>query len=377
LPVAGCAQVADLGQFENFTEDDASADAMDGTTGPDVARAEAAADHRVDDGAVDAADAVAEVGVGDDGPADVVSEQPVSDGGLDDGSDSGDGEAGPACVSACSTYGATATACTMGACTPTCASYFGDCNASSMPNPDDGCETYLDSLMSCTPSCSTPGVACGPTQVCNAGICGDAHGLVAWSVPLTANGQIQRYADRPLSPWSLTGAEMIVRMYAPGATGGDVAVYETDQTSQNGPGQVVSLSVLATGWTDIVLPPATSAMTFDPTMVKQVTFEIQANGNGPWANPTVVYVDSVRASNVAIDDTFDSDIGTMVTSTLLTVPGSNMSWVPAVPAPDGGDAGNVGDGGDSGNGAGDAGDAGSDGGGDASDVSIHDAGDAG
>ncbi len=64
--------------------------------------------------------------------------------------------------------------------------------------------------------------------------------------------------------------------------------------------------------------------------VKQVNIEVHAE-TGPWTNPTVVYVDSIRSSNLAVNDTFDASFGGMVKSSLLVVPGSTIDWAASLP----------------------------------------------
>jgi len=47
--------------------------------------------------------------------------------------------------------------------------------------------------------------------------------------------------------------------------------------------------------------------------------------------PVVVYVDGIRTSNGAIDDTFDHDVGSMAKSNLVVVSGASFAWTSAVP----------------------------------------------
>jgi len=42
-------------------------------------------------------------------------------------------------------------------------------------------------------------------------------------------------------------------------------------------------------------------------------------------------VDSVRSSDLTINDKFDASFAPMVTSTQQTVPGSTLTWLTAVP----------------------------------------------
>src|SRR6202000_1636656 len=134
---------------------------------------------------------------------------------------------------------------------------------------------------------------------------------------------------------------MFVRMYAPGATGGVVLVYLSDNSaaSNQGASAQVNLSSLASGWTDVEFANISDQPApFSAEQVKQVTIEVRAGTDTSWTNPTVVYVDSVRSSDVTIDDTFDTSYGKMVASTqpASTVTGSTLTWQDSVTPLDGG-----------------------------------------
>lgn len=342
--LAGCNAVANLSEFDSArvgpSDAAASSDADPSKThdaapteeasndaaGDVAATSEAGLDATIDDGAVSPEAGGEDATLADGGEADT---------GLTvDAGEDVEAEAG--CT--CSAYGVTSTTC-YGPCAPVCGAQFGDCNASSSPVPDDGCETYLDSLTSCKASCGGTAVACGATDVCNAGVCGAPQGLTVFTVPLSATGQIQRYADRPASPWNLAGKTIFVRLYAPLATGGVVIIYLSDNNSNQGPSATVNLSQLATGWTDIELanivdqPAVGQSGTFLAEQVKQVTMEVRSGSDTAWTNPTVVYVDSVWSSDVTIHDTFDTSIGNMVPSTQATVTGSTLTWQNSVSPP--------------------------------------------
>ncbi len=348
--LAGCNAVANLSEFDNAhvgsSDAAASRDVGAGSKldaeAVEAAQSDDAQEEAKEDSTLDAGpDATLKGDASSDAGG---SDATVAEAGAPDGAtqiDAGiDAETEAGCT--CSAYGATLTSC-YSPCAPTCAAYFGDCNASSSPNPDDGCETYLDSLTSCRASCGGTAAACDPTQVCNAGVCGEAHGLAVFTVPLSTVSTYQRYADKPLNPWNLAGKTIIVRMYAPGATGGQVYVYLSDEASDVGPGTTLPLSQLADGWTDIVLADIVDAAPFSAEQVKQVTIEVGTGATvASWTNPTVVYLDSVRSSDVTIDDTFDTSIGNIVTSTqmIATIAGSTVTWQNSVTAPvDGGSGG--------------------------------------
>jgi hypothetical protein len=239
-----------------------------------------------------------------------------------------------ACGKVCSANGTASQACTSGQCVPTCNARHVDCNSSTVdPFHDDGCEVYLDALDACTPTeaCNGAGVACPPQQVCNGGSCVAPQGLVALSVPLAAPNTKHRFAE-VFTPYpNLEGSTITVRVYAPGATGGFLEVGAVDGNSN------FSLSVVQVElktldkWTDITVP-VTSPGNFNPKIVKQINLEVFTGGGvGPWTNPTVIYVDSVRSSKLAVNDTFDATTGGFANSSMQVIVGSNFKWLDAVP----------------------------------------------
>jgi hypothetical protein len=236
------------------------------------------------------------------------------------------------CGHACSKDGAPTTACTDGVCVPTCAAKYLDCTTDTGANPDDGCETYTDGLTTCGGTTCGGGTACNPDQVCNSGTCGPASGLVAMSIPFTASGQGQRYADKfPSSLVDLAGSKVTLRMYAPGATNGYVNLNLTDSSFKQGPITSVQFSTLSAGWTDVDVPTNAGSNGYDASHSYQVTIEVYTSGTGPWANPTVIYLDSVWTANLTFTDTFDTTTGNMVASSLLVVSGSSYTWTASVP----------------------------------------------
>lgn len=235
-----------------------------------------------------------------------------------------------ACGRACSTAGTLTVTCTTGTCTPICAPKYADCNLDLGSGTDDGCEVYLDQLTRCGSNCAN-GVTCSTNQVCNAGICGAPQGLVVLTVPLTASNQIQRYADKLLSLPDLSGSEIVLRVYAPGATGGTLAVYSQDKDYTSGGWESFSLATLSAGWSDIKLKVGNASGSFDPTSINQITLEVTSGSIGPWANPTVIYVDSIRSTNGVLNDTFDATKSGFVSSSMQVIEGATLDWVNALP----------------------------------------------
>ncbi len=231
------------------------------------------------------------------------------------------------CATTCSLSNATSVACASGQCMPTCTAGFLDCNATTK---DDGCEANVNGLANCGTTCANA-VACPATQVCNAGACGAPHGLVVFTVPLTATGLKQRFADKfPTKP-DLTNGTLTVRLYAPGATSGEVNIYASDSDFSGGNGALVELNALSAGWVDVKVSIGGVLGTFDPSVVTQLNLEIGSTGVGPWLNPTIIYVDSTWSSNGAINDTFDATLGNMVGSSTMKIDGSTVAWTGSMP----------------------------------------------
>lgn len=239
-------------------------------------------------------------------------------------------EACGVCGHACSDYGAKTKACTAGLCVPICAAGYADCVTDTGTAADDGCEVFLDDLKSCGTSC-TNRVPCGSDQVCNAGVCGAPQGLAVLTVPLSTSGENQRYGNKLATQMSLLNATLTLRVYAPGATAGVLAVYMVDADYSASPYHNVELSTLSSGWTDVNIPIGGVVGVYDPSSIYQITIEITSGGSGPWATPTVVYFDSIRSSNGAWNETFDANVQHMVISERQFVDGGTLTWVDAVP----------------------------------------------
>jgi hypothetical protein len=237
------------------------------------------------------------------------------------------GGAGGACGGICSLANATSATCAQGKCSLACGPNFADCNSDTL---NDGCEVYLNSLTGCGTDC-TNGVACPANQVCNAGQCVAAMGIVVLSVPFTAAGQVQRYADKFLAQPNLTDDTLIFRLYAPGATGGTFAAFITDLDFSYSEMHNFALTSMSAGWTDVSVPVGGVSGSFDPSIVYQVTIHIVADGDVSMAAPTVVYIDSIRTARGSVSDTFDTSFGNVVGSQLQVVEGSKLTWLSAMP----------------------------------------------
>jgi hypothetical protein len=167
-----------------------------------------------------------------------------------------------------------------------------------------------------------PHAGSGPTAA--------AQGLVRLTLALTGPGQVDRCGDRLPDPRDLSNSTVVIRAYAPEATGGQLHVYLLDQEYSPGASLEVPLSALSDGWSDIEVPVNGMEGDFDPTRVIQVELQIEAGSSGPWSNPTVIYIDSIRASSGGLNDTFDTSLDPMLPS-VIPESGLNMTWVDALP----------------------------------------------
>ena len=173
-------------------------------------------------------------------------------------------------------------------------------------------------------------MACAPTMVCNSGQCVAPSGIGVLSVPFSDAAQAQDFADWFVEPRNLDGARLTVRAYAPGATSGSLTIYLRDILGRPSSALLqTELSQLSAKWTDLSIP-ITGAGNFGANVVKQINLDVKA-GAGPWATPTIIYIDSVRTSNQAVNDAFDSTTLDLLKSKVVAVPGSALDWVAGVP----------------------------------------------
>jgi hypothetical protein len=58
--------------------------------------------------------------------------------------------------------------------------------------------------------------------------------------------------------------------------------------------------------------------------------EFSSSAAGPWST-TTIYIDGLRSTSGIVHDTFDGNIGRMVSSTLMNVEGATLTWLDAIP----------------------------------------------
>jgi hypothetical protein len=149
------------------------------------------------------------------------------------------------------------------------------------------------------------------------------------SVPLTKTQDAQRCADLFPSAPNLEGATLTVRVYAPGATDGFSSIYASDTAFATGMRLTVELlSLRQSGRTSAFGSPSLNP--FDAAHVKQLNLEVQGGSGPSGSTRRIVYIDGIRASNLAVNDTFDSSSGNFAISSQVA-PGAKFAWAKSVP----------------------------------------------
>jgi hypothetical protein len=269
------------------------------------------------------------------GFADCVPDDGNDGNGADDGCETGvtDTTNCGACGHACSATNASGTACTAGACAPTCNEGFLDCNVNGGAGADDGCETPNNTTASCGATCAEVadcelGAACTPSGC-------EATGLAVFTIPFTAAAQIQRYsAVHATERRDLTGDVLHVRLYAPGATAGSVTINLFDNAGPPGVSSVVDLTTLNSGWVTLSIPVPAATADWNPAETGNVNFDVSSGTTGPWANPTIIYVDRIWSNNHLRDDRFVGGINPPMqrsTTASASLAGSTLDWLAALP----------------------------------------------
>jgi hypothetical protein len=124
-------------------------------------------------------------------------------------------------------------------------------------------------------------------------------------------------------------------VYVHSGTGGGLQTYAQNGAAQNYAScgfSWVNISDIA-GWMLLTLPIDATYCTgasWDPTQVMTLGIKISAGPTGPWASPTVVYLDSVVVNNGATDTltrTFDADLEGFLKNQYQEVPGSEVAWL--------------------------------------------------
>ncbi|HTN83820.1 MAG TPA: hypothetical protein VL242_09050, partial [Sorangium sp.] len=144
----------------------------------------------------------------------------------------------------------------------------------------------------------------------------------------------------------LTGATVTFRVKAQAATGGGVQTYVQNGGAQNWAGVPWAWTDLSSlgDWTELTIDvdaAAADSTTFDKTQVRRIGIKVDAGTAGPWANPTVVYVDSIivtRSSSAGGTGGAGGEVNITNTGTVNTV----GDWADGIVAQSIGGGGGVG-----------------------------------
>lgn len=163
----------------------------------------------------------------------------------------------------------------------------------------------------------------GSSEVCS--------GCARLSVALASALDRARFIITMPSNTNFETAVITLRVFRRAGTGGQLRSY---LQHGGGPFGFAELALggrdLAdlSGWVDLTfdLAPVTD---YDKTIVRRLGIEIVGTGASSWANPTVVYVDSVSITNTALDPSvfaFDS-ANTVVPTPRTSSPGDQRMWL--------------------------------------------------
>ncbi|WP_437533891.1 hypothetical protein WME79_07570 [Sorangium sp. So ce726] len=141
-----------------------------------------------------------------------------------------------------------------------------------------------------------PDIGPGPGESCS--------GCARLAVPLTtaSTGTLFQFDFAQLA--DLTGATVTFRVKAQTATGGGLQVFVQNGNAQSWAGVPwawTSFSDLK-DWTDLTIDvdaSAAASTTFNKAQVKRIGVKVDAGAEGPWANPTIVYIDSITVTRSA------------------------------------------------------------------------------
>ncbi|MGK3965952.1 hypothetical protein WMF38_17450 [Sorangium sp. So ce118] len=141
-----------------------------------------------------------------------------------------------------------------------------------------------------------PDIGPGPEESCS--------GCARLAVPLTeaSTGTLFEFNWPELV--DLTGATVTFRVKAQAGTGGGVQTYVQNGGAQSWVGVPWAWTDLSSlgEWTELTIDvdaAAVDAPTFDKTQVLRLGLKVDAGTAGPWANPTVVYIDSITVTRPA------------------------------------------------------------------------------
>ncbi|WP_437591608.1 hypothetical protein [Sorangium sp. So ce1000] len=144
-----------------------------------------------------------------------------------------------------------------------------------------------------------PDIGPGPEESCS--------GCARLAVPFTAadTGTLFQFDFSPVV--DLTGATVTFRVKAQSATGGGVQTYVQNGSAQGWVGVPWAWTAFSTlkDWTELTIDVDKAAAAaaaadpntkFDKAKVQRIGIKVGAGDTGPWANPTIVYVDSITVT---------------------------------------------------------------------------------
>ena len=151
-------------------------------------------------------------------------------------------------------------------------------------------------------------------------------GCALLSVPLKAKTDFAHFVITLNSDTDLSSATLNANVYAPNATGGKIYLYVQQSTYEYYAQSPRVLTGLA-GWVTISWDlSAATPSGFDKAKVRRIGVGVDGGGSSAWANPTLVYVDSVAVTLPALGFPLDSS-STVYTTGTTQHTSDNAMWL--------------------------------------------------
>jgi hypothetical protein len=169
-----------------------------------------------------------------------------------------------------------------------------------------------------------------------------ATGVMRLSLPFTASGQGQRYnvqnRTNPSAPYDMSGQTLTIRVYAPGATGGDLSVFFRSLGGTDTTPVKVPFTMMTAGFVDISIPVPAMTATYNPVMTEIIRIEPETDPafGSSWTNPTLIVLDSIVSTSGTVNIPFNTDpgAGSPIFSSSGARPGptgTTTTWAAAYP----------------------------------------------
>ena len=159
---------------------------------------------------------------------------------------------------------------------------------------------------------------------------GGCPGCARLSAPLTASNQFgEAIIDFSAAPFDGTNATLSARVCVLSGSGGAVELVVASGTTPDVAGTGVVLASTAScamGFTNITFALSSPGQgMFNPAAINAIAVAVVATDPGPWANPTIIQIDSISVSNNVVGPfNFDASTDPLIATGSVM---SSLSWI--------------------------------------------------